>query len=346
MVAYAELHCHSNFSFLDGASHPEELAEEAARLGLAALAVTDHDGFYGVVRFAHAARECGLPTVFGTELTLGIDAPAERDPRSRRASTSWSSPRGRSDTPASPGRSARRSSRGRRARPAPPSPGLAATAARRCAPRSHRRECRERLVVRAHRLSQGHRAGGARRATVRPPPGARSTELVDAFGRDRVLVELWDHGDPLDRHRNDALARSPLRAGIDVVATNNVHYATPAQRPLATALAAVRAAPFARRARRLAPRRPARAPAQSPPSRRAASLAGRARWSAPSRSRVPVRFDLHLAAPELPDHDVPPGTPRCRWLRELAARGAAVRVPAARIDSTRRRCTRSSTSST
>ena len=49
---YAELHCHTNFSFLDGASHPEELAEEAARLGLAGLAVTDHDGLYGAVRFA------------------------------------------------------------------------------------------------------------------------------------------------------------------------------------------------------------------------------------------------------------------------------------------------------
>ncbi|MDP9071775.1 MAG: PHP domain-containing protein, partial [Actinomycetota bacterium] len=49
---YAELHCHSNFSFLDGASHPEELVEEAARLGLDALALTDHDGMYGVVRFA------------------------------------------------------------------------------------------------------------------------------------------------------------------------------------------------------------------------------------------------------------------------------------------------------
>src|SRR6476661_2337882 len=73
--AYAELHCHSNFSFLDGASHPEELAEEAARLGLAALAITDHDGFYGVVRFAEAARPLGLPTVFGTELTLGARNP-------------------------------------------------------------------------------------------------------------------------------------------------------------------------------------------------------------------------------------------------------------------------------
>src|SRR4051812_40886467 len=74
-AAYAELHCHTNFSFLDGASHPEELVEEAARLGLSALAITDHDGFYGVVRFAEAARPLGLPTVFGTELTLGAKHP-------------------------------------------------------------------------------------------------------------------------------------------------------------------------------------------------------------------------------------------------------------------------------
>src|SRR4029078_7877524 len=68
--AYDEMHCNSNFSFLDGASHPEELVDEAARLGLAALAVTDRDGFYGVVRFAGAARAVGLPTIFGAELTL------------------------------------------------------------------------------------------------------------------------------------------------------------------------------------------------------------------------------------------------------------------------------------
>src|SRR5579864_3603794 len=74
-VPYAELHCHSNFSFLDGASHPEELVEEAARLGLTALAITDHDGFYGVVRFAEAARAVGLPTVFGAELSLGATRP-------------------------------------------------------------------------------------------------------------------------------------------------------------------------------------------------------------------------------------------------------------------------------
>src|SRR5690606_1662229 len=76
-VPYAELHCHTNFSFLDGASHPEELAEEAARLGLEALAVTDHDGFYGVVRFAEAARAVGLPTVFGAEITLSAPIAGE-----------------------------------------------------------------------------------------------------------------------------------------------------------------------------------------------------------------------------------------------------------------------------
>ena len=74
-VPYAELHCHSNFSFLDGASHPEELVEEAARLGLEALALTDHDGMYGVVRFAEAARAVGMPTVFGAELSLGLSRP-------------------------------------------------------------------------------------------------------------------------------------------------------------------------------------------------------------------------------------------------------------------------------
>ena len=79
---YAELHCHSNFSFLDGASHPEELAEEAARLGLSALALTDHDGFYGVVRFAEAARAVGVPTIFGAELSRRLSKPqnGEADP--------------------------------------------------------------------------------------------------------------------------------------------------------------------------------------------------------------------------------------------------------------------------
>ena len=76
----SELHCHTNFSFLDGASQPEELVEEAVRLGLSGLAVTDHDGFYGVVRFADAARELDLPTVFGAELSLELPGPQNGEP--------------------------------------------------------------------------------------------------------------------------------------------------------------------------------------------------------------------------------------------------------------------------
>src|SRR5690625_6693404 len=68
---YAELHAHSAYSFLDGASHPEELVAEAARLELDALALTDHDGLYGVVRFAEAGRRLVIPTIFGAELSLG-----------------------------------------------------------------------------------------------------------------------------------------------------------------------------------------------------------------------------------------------------------------------------------
>ncbi|HMH90981.1 MAG TPA: PHP domain-containing protein, partial [Streptosporangiaceae bacterium] len=69
-LAWAELHCHSSYSFLDGASSPEELVTEAAERGLAALAITDHDGMYGVPQFAQAAarlRDSGgsLATIFG-----------------------------------------------------------------------------------------------------------------------------------------------------------------------------------------------------------------------------------------------------------------------------------------
>ncbi|HEX5741222.1 MAG TPA: PHP domain-containing protein, partial [Pilimelia sp.] len=91
-VPYAELHAHSTFSFLDGASHPEELAEEAVRLGLSALAVTDHDGFYGVVRFAEAARALGMPTIFGAELSLRPPGVARLEPRAGSDKTAAADP--------------------------------------------------------------------------------------------------------------------------------------------------------------------------------------------------------------------------------------------------------------
>jgi len=89
-MAYAELHCHSNFSFLDGASAPDELVERAAALGLTGLAVTDHQGLYGSVRFNTAAAAAGIHPVIGVEVELadaiapdpaGVVVPARRRAR-------------------------------------------------------------------------------------------------------------------------------------------------------------------------------------------------------------------------------------------------------------------------
>ena len=90
---YAELHSHTNFSFLDGASAPDDLVERAVELGLTGLAVTDHDGLYGAVRFVSAAEAAGLHPVIGLEIELldpvvadpaGIVVPPRRR-RQRRA---------------------------------------------------------------------------------------------------------------------------------------------------------------------------------------------------------------------------------------------------------------------
>src|SRR2546425_38858 len=78
--AYAELHCHSNYSFLEGASHPEELVARARDLEMPALAITDRNGFYGAVKFFGAAQRAGIQPIIGTELTIddGTTPPKDR----------------------------------------------------------------------------------------------------------------------------------------------------------------------------------------------------------------------------------------------------------------------------
>src|SRR5450755_2045494 len=111
---WAELHCHSSYSFLDGASSPAELVAEAGRQGVRALAITDHDGMYGVAQFAQAAarqaEQTGIPfrTVFGAELSVGRVSPGGRPPgapRMRSAPRGGTSPAHRPLTrPEGPGR--------------------------------------------------------------------------------------------------------------------------------------------------------------------------------------------------------------------------------------------------
>ncbi len=324
-LAYAELHCHSSFSFLDGASHPDALVEEAVRLGLAGLALTDHDGLYGAVRLAEAARPHGLPTVFGAELTL--DSPRER--------TGQADPAGThlvvlAEGPVGYARLARAISdaqlAGRKGLARFSLPALAEAA--RAAVHRHPQASTHNN---AWYVLTGCRKGAVTRALHDEGPAAARralAQLMEAFGRDRVFVELWDHGDPLDRPRNDALAALAMEAHVRVVATNNVHYATPAQRPLAMALAAVRA-------RRSLEALDGWLPA-SPLAhlRSAGEQASRlARYPGSIEAGVELAtasaFELRLAGLNLPDHPVPPGHTEMTWLRVLAGRGAEVRYPPA-----------------
>jgi error-prone DNA polymerase len=306
---YAELHCHSNFSFLDGASHPEELVEEAARLGLEALALTDHDGLYGVVRFAEAARAVGVPTVFGAELSLGVTRPqnGEADPEGDHLLVLARDPEGyaRLASTLSTGHLAG----GEKGRPDYAGVDWAA------AHGGH-------WVV-----LTGCRKGAVPRALVRDGPAAAARELgrlVDTFGAENVVVELCDHGDPLDSARNDALATLAVRAGVGLVATNNVHYATLDRRRLATALAAVRA-------RRSLDDLAGWLPAAGAAHLRSGDEQARrfARWPGAVEQAAELgrecAFDLALVAPQLPPFPCPDGLDEMVYLRRVAAEGATRR---------------------
>src|SRR3981081_282647 len=77
---YVELHCHSNYSFLEGASHPDELVARARDLEMPALPITDRNGFYARAKFFGAAQRAGIQPIVGTELTIddGTTPPKDR----------------------------------------------------------------------------------------------------------------------------------------------------------------------------------------------------------------------------------------------------------------------------
>ena len=315
VVPYAELHCHSNFSFLDGASHPEELVEEAVRIGLDALALTDHNGFYGVVRFAEAARVHGLPTVFGAEITLGITGayePGQADPHGQHLVVLARDHVGYA-------RLARALSEaqlaGEKGAPRASLDLLTAIGAAGGSGADHwvvLTGCRK-APVPAALEQQGPQA--ARRAL---------DDLVARFGRDNVVVELWDHGHPLDSARNDALVELAVGAHLDLVATNNVHYHRPARRKLATAIAAVRA-------RRSLGDIDGWLPAASSAHLRsgAEQLVRFARYPGvverASAIALECAFDLSLVAPNLPPFNCPAGLDEMAYLRQVTERGACER---------------------
>ena len=308
-VPYAELHCHSNFSFLDGASHPEELAEQAARLGLEAVAITDHDGFYGVVRFAEAARALGVPTVFGAELSLELPGPqnGEPDPVGAHLLVLARGPQGYARL--SRVISEAHLAGGEKGRPVYDLESLAA-------------QLRDHVLVLTG-CRKGHVPAALLTGGV--PAASRALDsLVALFGVDAVAVELTHHAHPDDDERIEALAALAAAAGLPTVATNNVHYATPGRRRLATALAAVRA-------RRSLDEIDGWLPAAGTAYLRSgAEMAARfaAYPGAVERAAAfgtELAFDLDLVAPGLPPHDVPTGHTEMSWLRKLTMDGAVRR---------------------
>ena len=307
-VAYAELHAHSAYSFLDGASTPEELVEEAVRLDLRAVALTDHDGLYGVVRFAEAAKELDMRTVFGAELSLSNTVRTEDpDPPGPHLLVLARGPEGY-----------RRLSRqlaaahlagGVKGRPLYDYDTLTEAAG-------------------GHwHILTGCRKGHVRQALSTGGPEAAAealADLVDRFGRDRVSVELTHHGDPLDDERNAALGALARRFGLTVVATTAAHFAEPGRARLAMAMGAIRARQSLDEA-----------------AGRLAQLGGSHLRSGDEMARLFFRypetitaaadlgeqcaFGLALIAPQLPPFDVPEGHTEDSWLRELVMVGAARR---------------------
>ncbi|NQU36082.1 MAG: PHP domain-containing protein, partial [Actinobacteria bacterium] len=214
---YAELHAHSYFSFLDGVCSPAEMVAEASRLELSGLALIDHDGFYGVVKFARAAAEVGLPTILGSELTLNATARPNglTDPTGEHLVVLARNPTGYGHL------------------------SRAISTANLAGQKGQPIATLESLADFAHNAHDAHNdwlvLTGCRKGTV---PNALATgglrgaqraldELIATVGADNIAVELWHHHNPDDDARNDALYELARRRRLPVVATTNAHYATP-----------------------------------------------------------------------------------------------------------------------
>jgi error-prone DNA polymerase len=211
-TSYVELHCHSAFSFLDGASHPEELAARAAELGYEALALTDHDGVYGSLEFAHAAKFAGVRPITGAEVTLegGAHVTLLCEDGTGYANLC------RILTAAHAGTRPEGKEHRVLLEPAVPLETVA--------------ELNEGLVC----LSGCARDGLA----LRHPVGA--TRLASVFGRERFFVELQRPYERGDARRHVALRDLAGHLGVETVATGNVHAHAPRRTLLQDALVAIR----------------------------------------------------------------------------------------------------------
>jgi len=290
MAAYAELHCHSCYSLLDGASRPEELVARAAALGMDALALTDHDAVYGAVSFVEAARQAGIHPVLGAELTLEDGAHltllVENETGWHNLCTLISAGRGG----APKGESAL------------PYDALAAHTAGLIALSG----------CRLGTLSRAAQAGDAQESV------RQARRYRDWFGADRFYVELQHHLRPGDERLTGRLAALAAHVGLRCVATNNVHYATRDRHRLQDVLVCIRHNTTLDRA--LALRRPNSEFYLKAPDRMARLFGRFPEAVALSRELAfACQYTPAYGIQDLPSFPTPPGLSPLGTLRQLCA---------------------------
>ncbi|HEX6806734.1 MAG TPA: error-prone DNA polymerase [Gemmatimonadaceae bacterium] len=307
-AGYVELHCHSAYSLLDGASHPDALVARARRLGFPALALTDHDELGGAVAFAQAAGDAGLGGIIGAEITVRHEGPPP-DAGDSHLVLLAESREGYANLSTIITRARMESGRGQ--------PGVSLD------------------VVAQHAAGlfalTGCPRGWVPRLVARgDPDGAceAAATLLDIF-TGRVAIECWDHG--LDEERRLVPPLMAIARALDIpwVVTNDVHYAEPRGRIVHDVLSALRhQRTLDTMGTRLRPngewylksaRQMARRWQQDPEGLRA-TLAIAERCA----------FRMHELTPTLPTFPLPPGVTADEYLARLVEAGAAERVPALR----------------
>lgn len=318
-MPYAELHAKTNFSFLEGASHPEELVRRAAELGYAALAITDRNSLAGVVRAHGEAKEAGVKLLVGAEITPDDASPVVLLAMDRRGY----------------GRLARLITLGRR--------------------RAEKGQCQlnmadvadhaEGLIACVIGNANGNAAGGQTREDLRAVRAGQETPMttprariasrpaIDALqiyreafpGRCYLLAEL-DRG-PDDRRRLATLEEYAHRAGVPLVAAGGVCFHVPERRPLCDVLTAIRlGCTVAEAGEHLLPNAERHL-------KSAEAMAGLF-VAAPDAVRRTLEvaercnFSLDELRYEYPEELAPPGMSPAQYLRKLTTEGASERYPA------------------
>ncbi|WP_216381027.1 error-prone DNA polymerase [Arcanobacterium phocae] len=302
MSQYAELHVHSSYSFLTGAADPEELVRRAKELDISALALTDYDGFPGVIRFVNAAKNHDMPTVIGSEVRLEND-------NSHLVVLAKSAHGYRSLSHAI---------------------GESLLASQKKSVATYDLQSLATIsdeswyVLTGSRHSHLYQTLEKREGIWGKEAAYQSlTKLADLFGKENIVIEMIAYGDPLDRERRKILHEIAIRSGIAYTATGDVHMAYHRQKPLADVLAATK------HNTTLEQLRPQLSP--TPQMLRSYQQMMSLHRDFPQAVEYAARlgnecaFDFSLITPKLPFFPVPKGHTEETWLRELVIRGAKKR---------------------